>query len=198
MKKIIYSILLLFIISSNINAQFAKPSDVQGMFLSLGVGPRFPIGDLGSEQAIGAGINVMTMYTDNNFAPVFFYLDVGYQNHPGDYDFYKRTNLSSLTSNIITFNIGGRYYFKPFFEDIIILMPIMEGGLSYGYIEKYHQYKIDSGKNDKLVGESKFGFHLGAGISFFLMDVITNYHYLNGNQFFSLSLRLTIPLAITI
>ena len=81
---------------------------------------------------------------------------------------------------------------------MILLMPIIEGGITYAYIEKYRQFKIDSGRNDKLAGSSQLGFHLGAGLSFFLMDVIASYNYLQSNQFLSVNLRLTIPLAITI
>lgn len=198
MKKIFTILIILFLSSSYSFSQLVEPGDAQGLFLTVGVGPRFPIGDLGSQQAIGAGFDIMLSYTDNNFAPYFFYLNIGYQNHPGDYDYYKISDNSSLSTNIISFHGGARYYFEPIIKDMILLMPILEGGVSYGYVEKYNQYKIGTGRNDKLVSLSKFGAHIGGGISFFLMDVVAIYNYLPSNQYFSFNLRLTIPLAITL
>jgi opacity protein-like surface antigen len=193
-KALLISMLL---VSANFGQSFT-PGDAQGVFMTLGVGPRFPIGELGSQQTIGAGFDVMLSYTDNNFAPVFFYLNIGYQNHPGDYDYYKISDHSSISTNIVSFHAGSRYYFEPLIDDMILLMPILEGGITYGYVEKYHQFKIDAGRNDNLQSLSKFGFHIGGGLSFFLMDVIATFNYLENNQYFSFNLRLTIPLAITL
>ena len=192
----ISAIILLFVSLSH--GQITDPGNAQGIFLTVGVGPRFPVGEFGNQQSIGAGFDAMISFTDIELAPLFFYLNIGYQNHPGDYDYYKVTDLSSISSNIISFNTGGRFFFNPIIEDMILLMPIIEGGITYAYIEKYRQFKIDSGRNDKLAGSSQLGFHLGAGLSFFLMDVIASYNYLQSNQFLSVNLRLTIPLAITI
>lgn len=197
--KFIYKILLVIMFASGFSySQIVEPGDAQGLFLTVGVGPRFPIGELGSQQAIGAGFDAMVSYTDNNFAPYFFYLNIGYQNHPGDYDYYKISDNSSISTNIISFHAGARYFFEPLISDMILLMPIMEAGVTYGYLEKYNQYKIGTGKNDKLQSLSKFGAHIGGGLSFFLMDVTAIYNYLPSNQYFSFNLRLTIPLAITI
>lgn len=186
------------ILVSSSFAQLYNPGDASGVFLTVGVGPRFPIGELGSQHTIGAGFDVQLSYTDNKLAPLFFYFDLGYQNHPGDYDFYKISDHSSITSNIVSFHLGSRYFMEPLLEDMILLMPIIEGGITYAYVEKYHQYKIDSGKSDKLQGVSNLGFHVGGGISFFLMDLIATYNYLNSHQYISFNLRLTIPLAITL
>ena len=198
MKNYKIFILLILLINLNSYGQLTDPGNAQGVFLTVGVGPRFPIGEFGNQQSIGAGFDAMISFTDHELAPVFFYLNIGYQNHPGDYDYYKVTDHSSISTNIVSFHTGGRYYFSPLIEDMILLMPIIEGGITYSYVEKYHQYKIDSGKNDKLQGLSQLGFHIGGGLSFFLMDVTANYNYLQSNQYFSVNLRLTIPLAITI
>ena len=197
MKQIIYSTFFLLAFVINSSGQFGSPGEAQGVFFTVGVGPRFPIGDLGSEQTIGAGFDAMISFTDNNIAPLFFYVNVGYQNHPGDYDYYKISDHSSISTNIISLHAGSRYFFEPIIEDLILLMPIFEGGLSYAYVEKYHQYKIDSGRNDNLQGISKMGFHMGGGLSFFLMDLIASYNYFPGDQYFSFNLRLTIPVGIT-
>ena len=198
MKILKRSLLLLFLLVSVTPAQLEDPESAQGIFLTVGVGPRFPIGQFGDQQAIGAGFDAMLSFTDNEFAPVFFYLNIGYQNHPGDYNFYKVSDHSSISTNLVSFHGGARYFFEPIINDMILLMPILEGGLTYAYIEKYHQYKIETGRNDNLQGLSQLGFHVGGGLSFFLMEVTANYNFLESNQYLSLNLRLTIPLAITI
>lgn len=198
MNSLLKIFLILLTLASTMYAQLNEPADAKGMFLTVGVGPRFPIGNLGSQQTIGAGFEAMISFTDNNLAPTFFYLNIGYQNHPGDYDFYKTSDHSSISANIISFHGGTRYFFEPVIKDMILLMPFLEGGVTYAYVEKYHQFKIDTGKNDDLQSLSRLGFHFGGGLSFFLMDVIGTYTYLESNQYFSFNLRLTIPLAITL
>lgn len=198
MKKVIIFLSIIFLIGTSLQAQMNSAEDAKGFFLTVGVGPRFPIGDLGNQQTIGAGFDAMLSYTDIEFAPAFFYLNIGYQNHPGDYDFYKVTDHSSISTNIVSFHVGIKMFFPPLIEDMILLMPVFEGGATYGYVEKYHQYKIDTNRNDNLESLSKFGFHVGGGLSFFLMDIIATYNYLYSNQYISFNLRLTIPLAITL
>ncbi len=197
MKLKFYSLLILLVSVTSVFSQSVEPRSASGLFLTVGVGPRIPFGELGDQQAIGAGFDGILSFTDSDFAPIFFYLDIGYQNHPGDYDYYKNSDLSSITANIVSFNAGARYFFSPLIQDMILLMPIVEGGITYAYVEKYYQYKIDQNKKDNLEGLSEFGFHIGGGLSFFLMDIIATYNYLENNQYLSLNLRLTLPLAFS-
>ena len=197
MRLKLYSLLILLFSVSTIFGQSVEPRSASGLFLTFGVGPRVPFGELGDQQAIGAGFDGMLSFTDSDFAPLFFYLNIGYQNHPGDYDYYKNTDLSSLTTNIVSFHGGARYFLSPLIKDMILLMPIIEGGVTYAFVEKYSQYKIDQNKKDNLEGLSEFGFHIGGGLSFFLMDIIATYNYLKNNQYLSLNLRLTLPLAFS-
>lgn len=197
MKLKIYSLLLLLFSFSTVFSQSVEPRNANGLFLTVGVGPRIPFGELGNQQAIGAGFDGMLSFTDSDFAPLFFYLSIGYQNHPGDYDYYKNSDLSSLSTNIVSFQGGARYFLFPLIKDMILLMPIIEGGITYAFVEKYYQYKIDQNKKDNLEGLSEFGFHIGGGLSFFLMDIIATYNYLENNQYLSLNLRLTLPLAFS-
>ncbi len=198
MKFLLKTYLINILFAVSIFAQLGTPGKVQGVFFTVGVGPRFPIGNFSSEQAIGAGFDAMLSFTDDSNVPLFYYLNIGYQNHPGDYDFYRISAHSSLTTNIISIHAGGRFFFESLIEDMFLLMPVLEAGISYAYMEKYHQYKIDTGRKSNLEGISKFGVHLGGGFSFFLMDLVGIYNYFPGNQYFSLNLRLTIPVGIII
>jgi hypothetical protein len=185
-------------LSSFVNiAQSSSLGEAKGVFLTSGVGPRFPLGNFAEEQTIGVGFDVILSYVDNITFPFFLFAKVGYQNYPGEFKFYKNSDHSSLSSNLISFSLGAKHYFSPIIEDMILLMPILEGGVTFAYLSKFHQYKIDRNINDMTENLTKFGFHVGGGFTFFLMDIIGNYNYLPNHQFFSFDVRVTIPLAVS-
>ena len=192
MRKIF---LLILLFGSATSAQF-RFVEAKGLFMSVGVGPRMPIDEFSNTRDIGAGVDVGLYYTDNLLLPVFFYTTVGYQHHPGKLDFYRNSDYSSFACNMLTVSSGVRYYFPPLFENVVILMPIIDAGASFGYIENLHDFKIDTNKQNFIEDIGKWGFHLGAGFSMFLLDVITYYNYLPDYQYISFDLRVTIPIFV--
>lgn len=193
MKK--YFLLLIFPVL--LSAQDFKFGAAKGLFMGVGVGPRFPIGDFSESQNIGAGFDVTFSYADNELLPFFLYTTVGYQHYPGRQDFYKRTDYSSISSNVLTLSPGIRYYFPPLIESVMLLMPIVDAGLEFAYFERSHQFKLDRGRQNYVEEFAKFGFHLGAGFSMFILDVITYYNYINNYEYISFNLRATIPIFVT-
>ncbi len=191
-----YFLIFLFF-SSSLYAQI-RFGEAKGLFMSLGVGPRFPIGDFADNQNIGVGVEATFSYTDNEFLPIFIYATIGYQHYPGKQSFYKRSDYSSFSSNVVIIASGVRYYFKPLFEQVVLLMPIIDAGLEYALFEKLHQFKPGTGKSNFVEEVGKFGFHLGAGFSMFLLDVITYYNYLPNNQYLSFNLKVNIPIFVKI
>ena len=107
----------------------------------------------------------------------FLYSTIGYHHFPGRQNFYKVSNYSSFSSNVLVVSPGVRYYFKPILESVVLLMPIVDIGVNWALFEKLHQFKIESGKNNYIEEVTKFGFHFGAGFSMFILDVITYYNY---------------------
>lgn len=194
MKKNLTLLIFLILSSSALFAQSFKLGDAKGLFFGISVGPRFPIGDFADNQNIGVGGDVSLSYTDNKFLPVFFYGKLGYQHYPGKQNFYQNSDYSSFSSNVYLIELGTRYYFKPIFDEVVLLMPIAEGGISFGYFEKLHQYKIGSGHQDFVEEVTKTGFHLGAGFSMFLLDVLGSYNYFHNNQYISIDLKIRIPI----
>jgi hypothetical protein len=192
MKKIFVAVLL---INMPLFAQL-KFGEAKGLFMAIGVGPRIPIGSMAENQNIGVGSEVTFSYTDNQFIPFFLYSSIGFQHFPGRQDFYKASDYSSFSSNVLTISPGIRYYFKPILESVVLLMPIVDAGASWALFEKLHQFKIDSGKNNYVEEASKFGFHIGAGFSMFILDVITYYNYFPANQYFSFNLKANIPIFV--
>jgi len=192
--------ILLFLLLSSF-ASFAQSSNLgeaKGIFLTSGVGPRFPLGNFAKQQAIGVGFDVILSYTDNITFPFFLFSKVGYQNYPGEFKLYRNSDHSALASNLVSFSLGAKYYFPPIVEDIVLLMPILEAGATVAYLSKLHQYKIDRNKRDNIENLTKFGFHIGGGFTLFLMDIMGNYNYLPDHQYFSFDVRVTIPLAVSL
>ncbi len=193
MKKVILFIFIAFI---STNAQLIELGQARGAFLDIGVGPRIPVGDFSDFQNIGAGFSATFSYTDNSIYPVFAYSSINYQHHSGLQDLYKKTNYTSLSTNVFTFNSGIKYFFNPLINNIVILMPVVDIGASFGYFEKLHQFKIDSGMRNYTEDTTYFGFQIGTGVSMFLMDIIGYYNYYHNNQFLSLDLKVRIPVYI--
>lgn len=193
-KKIFITIILFSSISF---AQGLKFGEVKGLFMSIGVGPRIPLGDFANTHNFGPGVDVSLSYTDNYVAPLFFYSEIGYQHYPGSQDYYKDSDHSSISSNVLVLNLGARYYYTPLVENIVLLMPVIEGGLSFSYSETSHLFKLDSGKNYFIEDNFKVGFHAGIGVSMFLLDVMSRYHYFSNMQYVSFDLRVRIPVLVS-
>lgn len=181
---------------SIISAQFPKFGEARGLFMSFGVGPRIPVGDFSENQNIGVGFNLTFSYTDNNYLPVFLYVSSEFQHFPGRQDFYKKSDYSSFSSNSLSISPGIRFYLPPLIENVVLLMPVVEGGLTFALFEKYHQFKIDRNKRNFVEEVTKTGFHGGIGVSMFLMDVMMYYHYLHNNQYVSFDLKIRIPIYV--
>ncbi|GBD89941.1 hypothetical protein BMS3Abin04_00655 [bacterium BMS3Abin04] len=175
-------------------AQKIHFGQAKGLFMSVGVGPRFPVGDFSQHSSLGEGINLGFSYTDNILIPVFFYAKFEYQHFPGDISFYRTTDYSNFTSSSFSINLGARHFFQPLIRNVVLLMPIAELGISYSFFENLHEFKIDTHKNNFVENNRKVGFHIGAGVSMFLLDVIASYNYYKSNQFISFDLKIRIPI----
>jgi len=193
-KKYFMAIILL---SSLICAQGLKFGEVKGLFMSIGVGPRIPVGDFADTHNLGVGFDVSFSYTDNYVVPLFLYSDFGFQHYPGTQDYYKKSDYSSISSNVLTMNVGARHYYSPLVENIVLLMPVIEAGLSLSYFETSHIFKMDSGKNNFLEDYFKVGFNVGIGVSMFMLDVMSHYHYFKNRSYISFDLKVRIPVFIT-
>lgn len=177
-------------------AQVFKLGEAKGMFMSLGVGPRFSLGDFAESRNIGVGGDVAISYTDNKFLPVFFYASIGFSHFPGRQDFYRKTDYSSFSSNVIILKGGVRYYFPTLIDQFLIVMPVVDVGVTLAYFENLYQYKISTGKPDLVEETGKPGFHIGGGFSMFILDVLAYYNYLHDSQYLSVDFRVRIPIYV--
>ncbi|MCX6151648.1 MAG: hypothetical protein NTX22_14090 [Ignavibacteriales bacterium] len=194
MKKIF----LFFIVSLYVSTfgQQTNSGRAKGLFFAISVGPRIPVSEFANSQALGFGIKADISYTDNEYIPLFFYGRIGWEHYPGSIDFYRHTIYSSITTNVIPIEVGIKLFFSPVAEDIVLLIPTVELGPSLAIYEKSHQFKIDSGRNDYLEETSKLGFHIGAGFSMFLIEIMGYYNYFPGNENLAADIKLRIPIFI--
>ncbi|MBN1639348.1 MAG: hypothetical protein JW866_10290 [Ignavibacteriales bacterium] len=191
-------IFLLLFLTTIINAQLIKFGSAKGLFMDIGVGARVPVGDNSIMENLGTGVQITFSYSDNNFLPIFIYGSIGHQHNPGRQNLYGGSDYSSYSVNQIYINAGVRYYFSPLVESVVLLMPIIEGGINWGYFIKQHEFKLDRYRDDYIEETQKFGFHIGGGFSMFLLDVVVYYNHYYNNEYISFDLRVRIPIYVSI
>ncbi len=190
MKRIVLLILLL---SGVVAAQGFQLGEARGLFFSIGVGPKIPIGNFSATNDLGVGFDLTASYTDNQFLPIFFNLKLGYQTFPGSTKMYKTTDYASFTTNEFVVMPGIKFYFPPVITDELLIMPVAEVGPSLGLIFNTHVFKSASSRTNFDETETNFGFHLGGGLSMFFLEGILSYHFFPDNQAISFDLRVKIP-----
>ena len=190
MKRITILILLVSTLSF---AQSSQLGEARGLFFSVGVGPKSPIGDFSATNDFGIGLDFTFSYTDNQFLPVFFDLKFAFQTFPGSTKMYKTTDYASFTTNQFSLLPGIKFYFPPVISDEVLIMPIAVVGPALGLFSNAHVFKSTSGKITFDETITKFGFHVGAGFSMFFLEGMLNYYFYPDNQSISFDLRVQIP-----
>ncbi len=186
--------LLIFLLANVSNAQDLSLGQAKGLFFSLGIGPKFPIGDYSATNGIGIGLDLTFSYADNKILPVFFYAKLGYHHYPASNNLPKISDYSSFYTNEYLILPGIRFYFAPVIKDEILIMPILEGGLSIGIFNNTHIFKVDANKQNFDETLTKYGFHVSGGFSMFLLETTISYYYFASNHSLSLDLRIQIPI----
>jgi opacity protein-like surface antigen len=191
---------LLFVLILQVNAFAGEPpaSKAVGVFLAAGVGARLPIGDFSNSTDLGYGLNVEASYTDSDHLPFFVFARLGYEQFPGSQDFYQGTDYSNYSTSIIPVSLGVRYYFSPLVENVVLLMPIVEGSVSYTYFQVLNEFKADAGRSNYKEDLWKFGGTVGAGLSMFILEIMANYTYYESNQYLSFNLNIRLPIFVNL
>jgi hypothetical protein len=191
LKKIF---LFLFLLANISMAQDLSLGQAKGLFFSLGIGPKIPIGDYSVTNGIGIGLDLTFSYADNQILPLFFYTKLGYHHYPASNNLPKTSDYSSYYTNEYLIMPGARFYFAPVIKDEILVMPILEAGLSIGFFNNTHIFKVDTNKQNFDETLTKLGFHVSGGFSMFLLETTISYYYFASNHSLSLDLRIQIPI----
>ncbi|HPN36827.1 MAG TPA: hypothetical protein PL041_00400 [Melioribacteraceae bacterium] len=166
--------------------------------MSVGIGPRIPVAEFSENRTLGMGLEVELSYTDISFLPVFFYTKAGFQHFPGKQSFYKISDLSSISTNLYSLSPGVRLYLEPISDKMVLLMPVLEMGLTANYLQTFNYYKTGVNKTNFTERKINFGFHAGIGFSMFMLDVMAQYNHVPSAQYISFDLNLRIPIFATI
>jgi len=191
-----YILITLLIIQPITIAEKPPANRAAGLFFGIGVGPRIPVGDFTNTNSVGYGFNLELSYTDNEYLPVFIFLNAGFEQYSSSLSYLKETEFSNYSINSVPISIGARYYFPPLIESIFLLMPIVQASANYNYSHTLIEYDDGIRTPSRYIDENKFGFSAGAGVSAFMMELITSYNYLPQKQFISVDLKVRIPLYI--
>lgn len=197
--KLTKYILLIVIVSHQVMfAEKPPASKAVGLFIAVGVGARLPVADFANSTDLGYGLNVEASYTDSDYLPFFLFAKIGYEQFPGSQDFYQETDYSNYSTTIVPVSLGVRYYFSPMVESIILLMPIVEGSVSYTYFSVLNEFKADAGKTNFRENLWKFGGNIGAGVSMFMLEIMAHYNYYDSRQYVSINLNVRLPLFVNL
>ena len=193
-------IFLVFIFTTNNIVLAGEPptSKAVGLFVAAGVGPRLPVGEFSSSTDLGYGLNIEASYTDSDYLPFFVFARLGYEQFPGSQDFYQGTDYSNYSTTIIPASLGVRYYFGPLVESVVLLIPVVEGSVSYTYFQVLNEFKADAGRSNYREDLWKFGGTVGAGFSMFILEIMANYTYYESNQYLSFNLNVRLPLYVSL
>jgi len=193
-----YFLFLCLVIQASAIAGEPPASKAVGVFLAAGVGARLPIGDFSTSTDLGYGLNVEASYTDSDYLPFFIFARLGYEQFPGSQDFYQETDYSNYSTTIIPASLGVRYYLGPLVESVVLLIPVLEGSVSYTYFQVLNEFKADAGRSNYREDLWKFGGTIGAGLSMFILEIMANYTYYESNQYLSFNLNVRLPLFVNL
>jgi hypothetical protein len=193
-----YSILVLVFSGSVLFAGEPPASKAVGVFLTAGVGPRLPVGNFASTTDLGYGITFDVSYTDSDHLPFFIFARLGFEQYPGSQDYYISTDYTNFSTTIIPASLGIRYYFSPLVESIVLLIPVVEASASLTYMQKLHEFKAGTGRNNFREEVLKIGASAGLGISMFILEILANYNYFESNQYVSINLNVRLPLFVNL
>jgi hypothetical protein len=188
---------LCFLFTAGLFAGGLPADKATGVFLSVGVGPRLPIGVFANSTSFGYGFNMEFSYTDNEVLPVFLFGKIGFEQYSGSADFYQESDYTHFSTKMMPVNLGARYYLPPILEQFVLILPAVEFSASYALVQELNEFKAGSGKNNFIDTKGKFGFSIGAGISMFLLEIMGNYNFFNGTQTLSVDLKARLPLFVS-
>lgn len=191
-----YFLITLLLIQPAVFAENPPADRATGIFLGIGVGPRVPIGEFANTNNLGYGVNLELSYTDNEFLPVFLFLNAGFEQYSGSQSYYKETEFSNYNVNSVPVSFGARYFFPPLIESIFLLMPVVQASANYNYSHMLIEYDDGIRTPSHYKDENEFGFSTGVGLSAFMMELLASYNYLPAKQFISVDLKVRIPLYI--
>lgn len=192
-------VLTVFLLFTGILSGGEPPSDkARGMFFSVAVGPRIPIGEFSNNSVLGYGFNLELSYADNELLPFFLFGKIGFEQFPGSQNLYQISDYSSFSTSALPLSFGARYYFAPILENFVVILPSIEFMTHLTIMQKLHQFKSSLGKADFIEEGTKLGFTAGISASMFILEILASYTYYKNNQYLGFDLKVRLPLYVSL
>jgi hypothetical protein len=198
MKKYLLILITMLLLSPISKANNPPDDHARGIFMAIGVGPRLPVGPFSATSDLGYGFNIELSYTDDQYVPIFLFAKVGYETYPGSQSLYQQSQYSNLSTNALPINAGARFYFPPIFENVVLIIPMVEASAGYTYYQKLNQFKPSALRANFTDRYSKLGASVGGGFSMFILEILATYNYFPTNQFIAFDLKVRLPLYIAL
>ncbi|MEJ5305618.1 MAG: hypothetical protein WHV63_06700 [Ignavibacteria bacterium] len=183
MKKIW---LLSFLLFAQVYSQ-----EISGIFVSPFVGARFPLAEASKKHKTGFSFGGSFEY-GTSALPFIMKVEFNYTHFPQKGIIRDQYESKSITG--VGFGID--YLLFPLIASETILTPFLSVDLTYNYIERQiltYTYRFETFTKQ----EQKFGFAIGGGFSFFLVEFTLKYHYLVYEPYIGIDYRLRLPISIS-
>ncbi len=184
--------LIILIASVNLHAS----DKARGVFFGVGVGPRLPVGTFAQTSLLGYGFHFELSYTDNEYLPIFLYGKAGFEQYPGSQTYYQNTEHSHFSTSVLPLTLGGRFYFPPVIENVVVILPHIEAAACFSVNQTLHQFKPSANRPSYIQQDTDIGFNVGIGASMFLLEMTGSYTYFKQRQYFGFDLKVRLPLFV--
>lgn len=184
MKKLFALILFFY--------SFSAAQEISGLFVSPFVGARFPLEEASKKHKTGFSFGGSFEY-GTSALPFIIKIEFNYTHFPQKGYFQNEYQNKSITG----VGFGLDYLFYPLIASETILTPFLTMDLTYNYIERQvltYTYRFETFKRE----EQKFGFALGGGFSFFLIDFVFKYFFLTYEPYIGIDYKLRLPIHISL
>ncbi|GEM_PF-1694715 len=170
----------------------AISQEISGLFVSPLVGIRIPIQESAKKFKTGFSFGGSLEY-GNSEIPFIIKFQISYTLLPQRQLYRDQFESKSMTG----VSLGVDYLFYPLIAAETIVTPFMSFDLTYNYIERQiitYTYKFETFTKP----DSKLGFNVGFGISFFLVDFVFKYFFMPYEPYLGLDYKLRLPIHITL
>ncbi|MGB9663317.1 MAG: hypothetical protein ACPL25_00145 [Ignavibacteria bacterium] len=165
--------------------------EISGIFISPFVGARFPLEEGAKKQKTGFSFGGSFEY-GTSALPFIMKVEFNYTHFPQKGIIRDQYESKSITG----VGVGVDYLLFPLIASETILTPFVSLDVTYNYIERQiliYTYRFETFAKQ----EQKFGFAIGGGFSFFLVEFTIKYHYLIYEPYIGIDYRLRLPISIS-
>ncbi len=165
--------------------------EISGIFISPYVGARFPIVESAKKFKTGFSFGGSFEY-GTSALPFIMKVEFNYSHLPQKSIYQNQLESKSITG----VGFGLDYLLYPLIASETILTPFLSLDFTYNYIERQiltYTYRFETFKKE----EQRFGFAIGGGLSFLLVEFTLKYFFLPYEPYIGIDYKLRLPISIS-